>query len=244
VVEQREDRNQDGEPDFTAFFEDGRAVRIEADTAGRGCTDLRQWLDAEGAVIAEERAAEGGCRTATWSYFRAGVLVRQAQDTSGDGRADVLSHLDANGRVAVQELATGAPGEPTERIEFSADGSVRLHCIDGDGDGRLEMAVVFDGDELRLARVDSDLDGRVDTREHYTGGVRDRIEADTNGDGLPDVVQHLDGEDVVRQDEDSDFDGSLDRSFEGPAAVELQGEMRVEPFGRLDCGRFDRFWRR
>jgi hypothetical protein len=107
------------------------------------------------------------------------------------------------------------------------------------------MSVVFDGDMLVLARIDTDLDNHVDAREYYRGGMRVRIESDTNADGLPDVVQHLESDAIVRQDEDSDYDGALDRSFEGPAAVELSGDsLRLEPFGRLDCGEFDPFWRR
>jgi len=74
--------------------------------------------------------------------------------------------------------------------------------------------------------------------------VRIRLELDTNDDGRPDVVQHLDGDSVARQDEDSDFDGTIDRSFEGKKAVPVEGKPKAPPkLGDLDCGEFDRFWK-
>jgi hypothetical protein len=57
-------------------------------------------------------------------------------------------------------------------------------------------------------------------------------------------VQHFEGNQVVRQDEDSDYDGTIDRSYAGTEAIELDGTtLRLEPFGALGCGTFDAFWK-
>ena len=71
-----------------------------------------------------------------------------------------------------------------------------------------------------------------------------RIDADTNGDGKPDVVQTLSGGGPSRQDEDLDFDGVIDRRFEGKKLVEPAAGTRIEgdAFGKLGCGSFHRFW--
>jgi len=48
----------------------------------------------------------------------------------------------------------------------------------------------------------------------------------------------------VRQDEDSDYDGRLDRSFQGEEAVPLSADAPpLEPFGKLACESFHGFWK-
>jgi len=101
-----------------------------------------------------------------------------------------------------------------------------------------------EGDAIVESLLDSDGNGRADQREIYRGGKRVRVELDTNGSGRPDVVQHLEGENVVRQEEDSDHDGRLDRAFEGQKPVPMANEAKAPPpLPKLDCGRFDVFWK-
>jgi hypothetical protein len=95
----------------------------------------------------------------------------------------------------------------------------------------------------RSALLDTNGDGKADQRVRYEDGQAVRLEADTNGDGKADVVQHLRGEAIARQCEDGDYDGRIDRCFEGTAPVAVSGETDVSaPLGRLECGGFDRFW--
>jgi hypothetical protein len=71
-----------------------------------------------------------------------------------------------------------------------------------------------------------------------------RLEVDTNDDGRADVVQYLDGQDVVRQCEDSEFDGTVDRCFEGQSLVPVSGVTDLSaPLEKLGCGGFHPFWR-
>jgi hypothetical protein len=72
-----------------------------------------------------------------------------------------------------------------------------------------------------------------------------KLQADTNGDKRPDVIQTFQGGAVARQDEDSDYDGKIDRSFEGQTAVAVPADDRAPaPLGALDCGAADSFWAR
>ncbi len=97
------------------------------------------------------------------------------------------------------------------------------------------------GDRLPRSPRPGRGDGRADQRELYEAGARVGLEADTNGDGRPDVVQVVAGTEVVRQDEDADYDGTLDRRFEGEVSSEI--EAPAPPMlPSLDCGGVDRFW--
>ena len=50
---------------------------------------------------------------------------------------------------------------------------------------------------------------------------------------------------LVRQDEDSNFDGQIDRSFEGRKQVALPADRSVpDGFEDLGCGDFHSFWAR
>jgi hypothetical protein len=245
VLERAEDRSGDGRPDFTAFFQGGVTRRIEAESAGKGCVDVRQWLDASGNVTAEEKDTEGNCRFDTWSYYEGGRLVRQGRDTRSRGHADVLGHFDASGRLTLQELVTGEGRQPDKKLFLDASGRVTRHCADSDGDGVLDMVLFFDGDVLREAWIDTTGSGKPDQREVYEGGQRVRLDADTSGNGRADVVQHFAGEALTRQDEDSDNDGRADRRFENEQVRELSDHPPMPPaFEPLGCGTFHAFWKR
>jgi hypothetical protein len=92
--------------------------------------------------------------------------------------------------------------------------------------------------------VDTTGNGIADQREVYQGGARVRLDADTNDDRRPDVVQSVATSGLPLQDEDVDYDGTIDRRFEGDQVVELSNGHKIpgEPFGRIDCGSFHRFW--
>jgi hypothetical protein len=101
-----------------------------------------------------------------------------------------------------------------------------------------------DGEQLSETLLDTSGNGRADQRDIYLAGRRARLEIDTNGDGRPDVVQHLEGDDIRRQDEDSNYDGVMDRSFEGQTPVSVEGSPEApRKLPNLECGGFDPFWK-
>jgi hypothetical protein len=71
-----------------------------------------------------------------------------------------------------------------------------------------------------------------------------RVDADTNKDRKTDVVQSYKAGALVYQDEDTNFDGVVDQRFQGttPVAVPAGAQINSEPFAKLDCGSFQRFW--
>ena len=91
--------------------------------------------------------------------------------------------------------------------------------------------------------IDTTGNGVADTREIYSGGNITRVEVDTNKDRKPDVVQSTGPGGVSRQDEDTDFDGIIDRRFDGEKLAEVPAGLAAgEDFGKLDCGSFNGFW--
>jgi hypothetical protein len=121
---------------------------------------------------------------------------------------------------------------------------VRSQCIDSDGNGSLDVRYRVSGGAVQEGLVDSSGDGNGNLRQVYANGTIAHLEADTNNDGRPDVVQYLSGPDVVRQCEDSEYDGTVDRCFEGDQVAPVTGVTDLsEPLGSLGCGSFDSFWR-
>ncbi len=163
------------------------------------------------------------------------------RDTNQNAFPDVLTRYNEAGVPVVQELAEGRHARPNKKLFLNADGSVEAQCLDTDGNGRFDARASVEGGIVSLVLLDQDGDGRADQRELYEAGARVGLEADTNGDGRPDVVQVVAGTEVVRQDEDADYDGTLDRRFEGEVSSEI--EAPAPPMlPSLDCGGVDRFW--
>jgi hypothetical protein len=53
-----------------------------------------------------------------------------------------------------------------------------------------------------------------------------------------------DGTTATRQDEDADFDGIVDRRFDGDQLVDTPAGTKITGagFGKLGCGSVHRFW--
>jgi hypothetical protein len=176
-----------------------------------------------------------------WRHFEGERLVREVRDTNQNAFPDVLTRYNEDGVPVVQELAEGRHARPNKKLFLDPDGSVAAQCLDTNGDGRFDARAAVEGGLVVRVLLDQNGDGIAEQLEHYEGGVRVGLEADTNGDRRPDVVQVVAGGEVVRQDEDSDYDGTMDRRFEGEAQSELSAPAPPE-LPALDCGGVDRFW--
>ena len=242
VVKKEEDRSGDGKPDLVAYFEGGKLRRLEQDSKGKGCVDLRQWFDAAEKVNAEYGDNNGDCKTDVWSFFENQVLVRQGLDTNGDGKPDAFNFLDAGQGAGQKSRAT------TTAQRISACSSTSRA---GDGpvpageDKKLNTRALVKGGTVSELLIDGSGKGYADTRQvlSKTGEVV-RLDADTNGDHKVDVVQTFKGGALAFQDEDTNFDGVIDQRFQGttPISVPAGTTIQGEPFGKLECGSFDRFW--
>jgi hypothetical protein len=240
VVEKREDKDGDGQPDVTVKYQGGKPVELVQSGGGER---VAARYDAEGNVAEEERDTDGDGRFDAWISFAGGKPVREARDTNRDGRPDVLTSFDAEGRPAEQELIEGDAQRPNKKLFLAADGSVTSQCLDTNGDGRFDARARVQGGQVVEALLDTNKNGIADQREVFEGGARVRLDADTNGDRKPDVIQHLSGDAVTQQDEDTNFDGKLDRVFRGQELVAgAAGAPVPAGFEALDCGDVDPTW--
>jgi hypothetical protein len=158
----------------------------------------------------------------------------------------VLSHLDSNGVVTVQERISGDGRVPDQKLFLAPDGAVTGQCFLDEKGAKLNARGVIRNGALTELLVDTNGNGTADTREVYQGETRVRIEVDSNGDRKVDIVQSTGPGGVSRQDEDGDFDGVLDRRFDGDALVDVPAGTPIggEEFGKLGCGSFHSFWRK
>ncbi len=232
VLKQEEDRSGNGKPDRTVYFKkDGKVDRLEQDSNGNGCIDLRQWYDGKEQVRAEYLDSTGNCKTDVWSYYENGKLARQGIDTKGRGRPDVLNHLDRSQNVVIQEVASDG-GDPDKKLFLAAGGKVTAQCFLDDAKKKLNTRTVVSNGQVVEVLVDTTGNGVADTREIYENGDRIRLEVDTNDDRRPDVVQAVGEGGLPLQDEDVDFDGVVDRRFQGDQLVETASgtEIAGEPW--------------
>ena len=192
--------------------------------------------------MSEERLdTTGDCKMDLWRHFDGERLVREVRDTNQNAYPDVLTRYNDAGVAVVQELAEGRHARPNKKLFLHPDGSVAAQCLDTNGNGRFDARATVESGLVVQVLLDTSGNGRADQRERYEGGARVGLEADTNGDGRPDVVQVVAGTEIVRQDEDADYDGTMDRRFEGEAQSDLAAPA-PPALPELECGGIDRFW--
>jgi antitoxin component YwqK of YwqJK toxin-antitoxin module len=244
VIKKETDQNADGKPDLIVFLKKDKVDRLEQDSDGGGCIDLKQWFDGAEKVRVEYRDNSGNCKIDVWSYFENGVLVRQGQDTQSLGYPETLTHFDSNGTPTIQEAVNGKNRSPDKKLFLNSKGEVTAQCVlDSEGKKLNTRMNVSNGVMIEML-TDTTGNGFADQREVYENGGVVRLDVDTNDDRMPDIAQSTGPDGVSRQDEDTDFDGVVDQRFDGDAAVEVPAGTQVAgaKLGKLDCGSFHSFW--
>jgi len=241
---QEEDQDFDGKPDLISSYLGGTLRQLRQDSKLKGCFDLEESYDANGELTRQLSDENGDCRIDLWSGLKNGKVVWQAKDQRGAGRATVLTRYDSSGAATVQELVAEGKHNPDKKLFINADGSVRSQCLDNDGDGVFDVRYRIEAGVVSAGLVDTDRDGVGEQRQVYAGGQLSHVEIDTNGDGRADVVRYVADGNVIRRCEDAEFDGEIDRCFEGQSLVELSGVTDVAPpLESLGCGSLHPFWR-
>ena len=247
VIKKDEDRSGDGKPDLSAWFEGGKLARLEQDTKGAGCVDLRQWFDAREKVSAEYTRHQRRLQDRRLELLRerrAGAPGPRHERRRSARRAEPARRAGPRARAGGRRAAATARAR-TSACSSTRTGQVVAQCLLGEDKKKLNTRALVKGGVVVEVLIDSSGKGFADTRQvlSKTGEVV-RVEADTNADRKPDVVQTYEGGALAFQDEDTNFDGAIDQRFQGTTPVAVPAGARVpdEPFGKLDCGSFDRFW--
>jgi len=126
-----------------------------------------------------------------WKYSRKGpdgkeIVVRKEKDLNGDGKIDSWEF-------------------------YGPDGSLAKLVYDMDFDGKPDVVLFFEKDQLVRKEYAFGFDGKPRSWNYYEKGKLARKERDTNGDGKVDYWEYWVNGEIDRIGYDEDGDGQVDR---------------------------------
>jgi hypothetical protein len=126
-----------------------------------------------------------------WKYALKGadgkeILLRKEKDLNGDGRVDTWE-------------------------KYAADGALVRVVYDLDFDGKPDVTLFYEKDQLVKKELAFGFDGVPRTWNFYEKGKLSRKERDTNGDGKVDYWEYWENGQIDRIGVDQDGDGQVDR---------------------------------
>jgi hypothetical protein len=143
-------------------------------------------------------------RTDVWVYSAKGadgkdVVVRKEKDLNNDGRIDSWEYYEPDGTLA--------------RLTY-----------DMDFDGKADVTLLFEKDQLVRKEYAFGFDGVPHSFNYYEKGKLVRKERDANGDGKIDTWEYWENGEVDRIGVDNDGDGQVDRWETRKTAQAPEGE--------------------
>ena len=129
-------------------------------------------------------------RTDVWSYSVKGsdgkdVTVRKEKDLNNDGKIDSWEEFDTSGLLTKQTYDMDFDGKPDVTLFFEKDQLVRKEYAFG-FDGVPHTFNYYEKGKLVRKERDANGDGKVDTWEYWENGEADRVGIDVDGDSQVD----------------------------------------------------------
>jgi len=130
-------------------------------------------------------------RADLWTYSVKGspdgkdVVVRKEKDLNNDGRIDSWDFYQADGTLARLTYDMDFDGKPDVTLHYEKDQLVRKEYAFG-FDGIPHSSSYYEKNRLVRKERDSNGDGKVDIWEYWENGEVDRVGVDNDGDGLVD----------------------------------------------------------
>ncbi len=131
------------------------------------------------------------------------ILLRKEKDLNGDGKIDAWE-------------------------KYAADGALVRVVYDLDFDGKPDVSLFYEKDQLVKKELAFGFDGVPRSWNYYEKGKLVRKERDTNGDGNVDYWEYWEKGEVDRIGVDDDGDGQVDR-WEAKKSAEAQEEAAQKP---------------
>ena len=136
-------------------------------------------------------------------------------DLTHDGKPDVWKYTlkDASGKEILlrKEKDLNGDGKIDAWEKYAPDGSLVRVVYDLDFDGKPDVTLYFEKDQLVKKEMAFGFDGVPRTWFFYEKGKLVRKERDTNGDGNVDVWEYWENGEIDRIGYDTDGDGQVDR---------------------------------
>jgi hypothetical protein len=142
-----------------------------------------------GEVLSEYDLDRDG-RTDVWKYALPApegkeILVRKEKDLNGDGRIDTWEAYGADGALTLLVYDLDFDGKPDVTLTYEKDQLVKKEYALG-FDGVSRSWAFFEKGKLVRKERDTNGDGKVDYWEYWENGEIDRIGVDVDGDGQVD----------------------------------------------------------
>ncbi len=153
-------------------------------------------------------------------------------DLNRDGKPDVWRYVrkDAAGKEVVlrKEKDLNGDGRIDTWEAYAPDGTVSRLVYDLDFDGKPDVTLFFEKDQLVRKEYALGFDGQSRSWNFYEKGKLVRKERDTNADGKPDVWEYWENGEIDRIGVDLDGDGQVDR-WEAKKGAEAKKSSATEP---------------
>ena len=125
-----------------------------------------------------------------WKYTRKDasgkeILLRKEKDLNGDGKVDTWERYEPDGSLSRVAYDLDFDGRPDVTLYFEKDQLVRKEMAFG-FDGVPRAFAYYEKGKLVRKERDTNGDGKVDTWEYWENGEVDRIGVDLDGDGQVD----------------------------------------------------------
>jgi hypothetical protein len=158
--------------------------------------------------------AAGPAAPAAPGVAKSGEVLAE-YDLNHDGKADVWKYTvaDAAGkeRVTRREKDLNGDGKIDCWETYAADGTLARLVYDMDFDGKPDVTLIFEKDQLVRKEYAFGFDGVPHSFNFYEKGKLVRKERDANGDGRIDTWEYWEGGEVDRIGTDLDGDGVVDK---------------------------------
>ncbi|HEX9243340.1 MAG TPA: hypothetical protein VF875_12940 [Anaeromyxobacter sp.] len=147
-------------------------------------------------------------------------------DLTHDGKPDVWKYSlkDAAGKETLlrKEKDLNGDGKIDTWEKYAPDGALVRVVYDLDFDGKPDVTLYYEKDQLVKKELAFGFDGVPRTTYFYEKGKLVRKERDTNGDGQVDVWEYWENGEIDRIGYDTDGDGQVDRweARKGPGGAE------------------------
>ncbi len=136
-------------------------------------------------------------------------------DLTHDGKPDVWKYTlkDASGKEVLlrKEKDLNGDGKIDAWEKYAPDGSLSRVVYDLDFDGKFDVTLYYEKDQLVKKELAFGFDGVPRSWNYYEKTKLARKERDTNGDGQVDYWEYWENGEVDRIGVDDDGDGQVDR---------------------------------